>query len=143
MIKNLREKIRERMRRRPSLSVITCAASLAHHKLHMDGGRDLHHCGWLGTIHLADVDLSSVPPEHLGSLVSTVGGTLGIYNVSGCGLASIWSNVRSYGLYIKRQSLDTEETKALVKSMEAAGERLTLVMFRGDVTLDIKSLTQY
>ena len=133
MIKNLTEKIGERMWSRPSLSQITFAASLAYH----------NHCGLLGSIHLADVDLSSVPPEHLGSLASTVSTRLGIYNVSGSGLASILGNVRSKVLLIWRQSLDTEETKTLVKSMEADGGRLTLVMYGGDVIVAIKRLTQY
>ena len=51
------------------------------------------------------------------------------------------SNVHSLGLFIDNQTLDVEDTKALVKSMEADGFRITLMI--GDVILDINTLTEY
>ena len=43
---------------------------------------------------------------------------------------------------ITHQSLDVEETEALVKGMESVGYKLTLILREG-VTLDIKTLTTY
>ena len=66
--------------RRPSiLPEITCAASLVHHKL----------LGSVEEMWLCDVDLTSVPAEHLASLVSSVTECVAIWNVSGCDLVTI------------------------------------------------------
>ena len=144
IIDKLKESIRERIDwKSPSLPEITCAASLAHHILHMKEGSDPNRCRWLRWTTLADVDLSSVPPDHLESMVSCVGRMLNIRNnVRGSGLVRILSNVKSDGLTITHQSLDVEETQALVKSMESVGYGLTLILGEG-VTLDIKTLTTY
>ena len=70
----------------PSLQEITCAASLAHHGL----------VSSVSTLRLRDVNLSSIPEEHLATLVSYVTWSLEINNknVSGCDLVSLWPNLR-------------------------------------------------
>ena len=106
--------------------MITCAASLAHHGL----------LGSVREIKLQDVDLTSVPAEHLASLVSSVTWHLGIQNVSCC-LVTILDNVKSKELHITRQSLGSEETRALLRAMESRVEGLWLT------TQDIQGLMDY
>ena len=110
--------------------MITCAASLAHH-------------GLLGSVKemvLRNVDLTSVPAEHLASLVSSVTGRVTIENVSGCDLITILDSVKSRVLNISWQSLGREETQALVRAMESHVEEVQLYK---DVTLDIGDLMEY
>ena len=114
----------------PRLSDITCAASLAHHGL----------LGSVQVMELLDVDLTSVPAEHLASLVSSVTGRVKIQNVSGCHLIKILDSVKSKDLGIYRQSLGSEETQALVRAMES---RVEYVRLFGEVTLDIRVLMEY
>ena len=87
------------------LPLITCAASLAHH-------------GLLGSVaaylRLYNVDLTSVPAEHLASLTSSVTERIRIWNVSGCDLVNIMDSVKSE-VVIGSQSLCICETKALVQ----------------------------
>ena len=59
--------------------MITCTASLVHHRL-LDS---VHRIG------LCNVDLTSFPDDHLASLVSSVRGSVTIENVSGCDLITI------------------------------------------------------
>ena len=77
------------------LPAITCAASLAHHGL----------LGSVAVIGLDNVDPTSVPSEHLASLVSSVTYLVSIGNVSGCDLLTILDTVRSKELIIGRLSL--------------------------------------
>ena len=108
--------------------VITCAAIL-------------HRQGLLGSVELlmlGDVDLTSVSTEDLTSLVSSVTRCVIICNVSGCDLVTILDSVKSEYLYITRQSLDNEETRALVGAMELHVARLRLNM-----GVDIFTLTRY
>ena len=128
----------------PSLPEIRCAASLAHHKLHEQGG-PYPFAGWLCETTLADVDLSSVPPEHLDSMMSCIGRTLKISNiVRGKGLVRILNNVISDLFFIENQTLGVEETEALVKAMESEKVyRGMILLLREGVTLDIKTLTSY
>ena len=107
--------------------MITCAASLAHHRL----------LGSVQIMRLWSVDLTSVPAEHLASLASSVIGCVYIENVSG--LVTILDSVKSKELEIS-QSLGSEETKALVRAMESGVEEITLF---GSVTLDIRVLMEY
>ena len=113
------------------LPVITCATSLAHN-------------GLLGSVErmwLRDVDLTSVPAEHLASLFSSVTGVVTIINVSGSdGLVAILDSVKSNSLNIISQSLGREETQALVRAMESGVEEIRL---NKDVTLDIRDLIEY
>ena len=107
-----------------------CGASLAHH------GR----LSSLNELTLWWNDLSSVPAQHLASLVSCVTWQLTIENVSGCDLVNLFTSLKCEELYIKRQSLGREETRALVQAMESGLEKVVLGC---DVTLDIDALTEY
>ena len=89
---------------------------------------------------LWDVDLTSVPAEHLASLVSLVTWHVYIRNVRGCDLLTVLHSVRSNRLLISSQSLDSGETKALVQVMESVVEEVKLV---GGTTLDIRCLMEY
>ena len=125
-------KIRERSINCRDQKEIVIAASLAHH-------------GMLGSVSwliLYDVDLASVPAEHLASLTSCVTSYLFISNVSNCDLISILDNLQSNKLWIDSQSLSTEETQALVRAMET-GVGSVWLGYKGEVNLDVKSLTQY
>ena len=112
------------------LPVITCAASLVHHGVLRSVRR----------IGLVRVDLTSVPTEHLASLVSSVRGSVTIKNVSGCDLVTILDSVKSKALNISNQSLGSEETQALVQAMESHVEKVELDC---KVTLDIKILMEF
>ena len=91
------------------------------------------------------MDLASVPAEHLTSLTSCVKTSSGIVinNVNNCDLVCILDSARCEFLYIIRQTLSSEETRALVRAMETGVEKLTLGNGLGDVRLDITALTQY
>ena len=117
------------------LHEVTCAASLAYHGLL----GPLNAQTW---IYLRDVDLSSVPDEHLASLVSC--GTKGVYiqNIRGCDLVTILDNVKSDRLGIYGLSLGSEETQALVRAMESRLERVHLGIW-GSATLNTAALTTY
>ena len=128
------ESLAERVKREigeciSSLPEITCAASLAHHG-YIDSVEEMK---------LWDVDLTSVPVEHLAFLAS-VTEYVSISNVSGCGLVTILDNVKSEQLVIGDQSLDTEETRALVRAMESRVEAVRLCEV---VTLDVEALMAY
>ena len=114
----------------PHLPEITTAASLAHH-------------GRLGSVHsleLIDVDLASVPAEHLASLVSCVTDRVKISDVRNCPTLSILDSVRSKWLGIFQHSLGIEVSLALVRAMES---RLERVYLGSGVSLNIEALTQY
>jgi len=110
-------------------SIITYAASLAHHGL----------LGSVTVLHLCDDYPTSLPTEQLDSLVSSVTEWVDIENVSGCDLVTILDSVKSKELDISRQSLGSEETQALVRAMESRVEEMELY----EVTLDIRDLMKY
>ena len=112
------------------LPLITWASSLVHHGM----------IGSLKNMMLYNVDLTSIPPEHLASLTSCVTAGVYIFHVSGCDLVTIMDSVKSKVLIIFRQSLDSEETQALVRAMESDVEEVEL---QGEVTLDIRDLMEY
>ena len=121
-----------------TLPEIACAASLAYHGLL----GPLNANTW---IYLRDVDLSSVPEEHLASLVSC--GTQGVYieKIRGCDLVTILDNVKSdrlVKLVIYSQSLGSEETQTLVRAMESRLERVQLGIWERD-TPNSAALTTY
>ena len=118
------------VKRKSILPVITAAASLAHHGL----------LGSVDFLALGDVDLTSVPAQHLASLVSSVKENLVIGNVSGCDLVTILDSVKSDWLYIRRQKLGVEETQALVRAMDSGVKKLNLNV---GVTLDIAWAMRY
>ena len=134
VIENLVERVKEEMNdfryqiTQLTVPVLTCAASLAHHGLY----------GSVFMMRLPNVDLTSVPAEHLASLVSCVEWKVEISNNT-C-VVTILDNVNSYELDIEFQSLSSEETAALVRAMESRVEDVSL---NDDVTLDIKGLMDY
>ena len=87
-----------------------------------------------------DVDLSTVPAQHLASLASCVTSMLRIQNVSGCDLVSLLNSLKCVELCICKQSLGREETQALVQAMES---RVWDVTLNHEVTLDIESVVKY
>ena len=89
-----------------------------------------------------NVDLSSVPADHLASLVSRASWSVAINNVHGCDLITFLDSVKSGGISIRnhRESLGSKETQALVRAMESHVEHLTL---HQGVTLDIEALMEY
>ena len=109
------------------LPLITWASSLVHHGM----------IGSLKNMMLYNVDLTSIPPEHLASLTSCVTAGVYIFHVSGCDLVTIMDSVKSKVLIIFRQSLDSEETQALVRAMESGVEEVRLGK---ETTLDIRVL---
>ena len=130
VFESLAKRVKKKIKSTSNLPAITCAASLAHHRL----------LGCVYSMSLDDVDLTSVPAEHLASLASSVTECVSITNVSGCGLVTIMDSVKSQQLVFRHQSLDREETQALVRAMESGLERVDL-HYR--VTLDIRELMEY
>ena len=130
VFESLAKRVKKKIKSTSNLPAITCAASLAQHRL----------LGCVYSMLLKDVDLTSVPAEHLASLVSRVTGYVTISNVSGCDLVTILDSVRSKKMEISRQSLDSEETQALVRAMQSRVEEVVLSY---EVTLDIRSLMEY
>ena len=133
-MKSLVKKVKVGLKDFPSpLPVMTCAASLAHLRL----------LGSVREMRLWNVDLTSVPAEHLASLASCVnemtGGVI-IENVSGCDLVNILDSVNCRWLSISSQSLGSEETQALVRAMESGVGKVEL---DDGVTLEIRVLMEY
>ena len=124
----------------PSLSDIATAASLAHHGLLTS----------IETMTLLDVDLASVPAQHLASLASCVTKRMGLTNVTNCDIISILDclNIDSPNscLNFNCQTLGNEETRAVVRAMESNVETLFLGMsthINDFMSLDMMALTQY
>ena len=119
----------------PRLSDIIFAAKKAHQGRHT-----------LEVLHLKNVDLSSVPTEHLMSLVSCVSETVTINHVGGCDMVNIMNSLKCKLLGIPSQNLSDEETLGLVQAMETRVEVVELGDVWGrflDVKLDINHLTRY
>ena len=106
VIVNLAKMVRGMLRKLPDVPEVTYAASLAHHGL----------LGPVESMKLHYVDLTSVPEEHLASLVSCVTRSVYIQHVSR-GLVSVLDSVASRELYLSGQSLDSEETRALMAAL--------------------------
>ena len=105
-------RIREKWAYYPEESLlpeISNAASLAHHGL----------LGSVKDMYLTDVDLASVPAEHLASLASYVTRWVCIVNVDNCDLVSILDIVKCREVSISNQTLSTEENQALVQAIES------------------------
>ena len=115
-----------------SVPKIISAVSRAHHGL----------LGSVKYLYLEDVDLASVPAEHLASLGSCVRGSVYIKYVRNCDLISFLDNVKCKKLDISLQTLSKEETQALVRAMESGVEEVVLEFWE-EVSLDIATLTQY
>ena len=132
VVENLARRVKGMINNNPNgnLAKITCAASLAYHGL-LDSVLEM----WLW-----DVNLTSVPTEHLASLVSRVTWHVYIKNISGCDLVVMMDSVNSKRLSICKQSLGCEETQALVRAMELRVEKVALYH---KMTLDISVLMEY
>ena len=132
---SLASQIRRKLLTSTNFEIVT-AASLAHHGM-LGFVEDM----WLGQ---GDVDLASIPAEHMASLASCVTRYLDIYNIS-CDLTPILDNIKCEDLRIDGHSLGTEETWALVRAMEASVSvlRLGINWFGTTVSLDIRALTLY
>ena len=116
-----------------SLAEITKAAYLAHNRM----------LGSVKDIVLRDMDLASVPAQHLASLASCVTWNLDIINISNCDIISILDSLKCERLSINSsQTLSSKENRALVRAMESRVE-LVVLGTRGEDCLDITALTQY
>ena len=116
-----------------SLAEITKAAYLAHNRM----------LGSVKDIVLRDMDLASVPAQHLASLASCVTWNLDIINISNCDIISILDSLKCERLSINSsQTLSSQENRALVRAMESRVE-LVVLGTRGEDCLDIRALTQY
>ena len=92
-------------------------------------------------MYLRDVDLASVPVEHLASLASCVTGWIRIWNVSNIDLVKILDSSNCEWLRLSNQNLSTVETQAVVRAM-ANVEKMSFG-FGGEVPLDISALVTY
>ena len=110
-------------------SKIVTAASLAHHGI-LESVKKME---------FFEVDLASVPAEHLASLASCVMVHVVIGKVRNCDIISILDNLKCVRLSIHSQSLSIEETLALVRAMESGVEKV----FLNWMGLDTRALTQY
>ena len=125
LAERVRKLIADPVRIDSNLPGITCAASLAHHKL----------LGFLETLFLWNVDLTSVPGNHLASLVSGGAANVFIQNNSDCSLVSILDSVKCKLLRIKsydssNQSLEVV-CRALVRAMKSRVEKVLLHEMKG------------
>ena len=94
---------------------------------------------------IGDIDLSCIPVQNLASLVACVRFSVSIENVRGCDLLKLLESVRSNHLFmfIDQQSLNSEETKTLVKALETYLEFFWWEYGEQEGTLDIAAMTQY
>ena len=90
-----------------TLELVTAAARLAHY-------------GQLELDHLSGrfKNLSTVPGEHLCSLVSSVRNTFRIQTIGGCDLIKIIDSIKCYKLGIFNLKLDREATEAVVRAID-------------------------
>ena len=114
--------------------MMSCAASLAYHGLL--GQAEENTC-----LVLKNVDLTSVPSEHLAALATWVTSTcrVSIQKVKGIGLTSLLNSLRCGHLLITFQSLYREETLGLVQALESSVEGVQLE----SVTLDMETMVTY
>ena len=127
----IRKKLKWNFSHKSLLPEITTAAILAYHGLF----------GSVEEMLLRDVDLASVPAEHLASLASCVTGLV-FLNSARCDIIPVLKSIKTRELNILDRSLSSEETRALVRAMET---RVEVVGLGGgeEVSLDIRALTQY
>ena len=133
MLQSLVTRIKKKPFVYQSIDDIRTAASLAHLGLLRSNKM------WM----FQDMDLNSVPADHLASLVSCVTNRVVMLNVSNTGsdLVSFLDSVKSRELVIGSQSLSSEETRALVRAMESRVTQVSLGK-GGEVSL-VTALSQY
>ena len=109
------EKVNLRYTLQFQLPEILTVASLAHHGL----------LGSVEGMYLKNLDLASVPAEHLASLASCVTNKVYIFKVNSCDIISILASVKCDELVISSQTLSSQETQAVVQAMESRVKRVT------------------
>ena len=101
----------------PTPREVACAGILAHKGL-------LSPVEWLM---LRDVNLASIPAEHMGSLVSYVTEKVDIHPDAICDLVTILDSVNISGvLFVGRRTLSNDETQALVRALETRVKTVVL-----------------
>ena len=117
-----------------SLGLLTSAAALAYRGLLKD----------VEEVFLHEVNLSTIPTDHLISLTSIVTDTFDTYdNVTGCDLVTILDSLQCNEIGLGFNDLGKEEeAQALVRAMESRVERL---YFHDTLGMDIhvRNLTEY
>ena len=110
---------------------MTCVATLAYR-------------GWirdLDNIWLQEIDLSTVPIQHLISLLSSVKRTVNIScEVTGWDLVTILDSLQCQEIRLGCKRLGREETQALVRAMESRVEKVFLY---NEIELDLEALAEY
>ena len=113
------------------MDFMTCAATLAYR-------------GWirdLDNIWLQEIDLGTVPIQHLISLLSSVKRTVNIgYEVTGLDLVTILDSLQCQEIRLGCERLGREETQALVRAMESRVEKVFLY---NEIELDMEVLSEY
>ena len=120
------------------LSLLTSAAALAYRGLIKDV---------MGVL-LMDIDLSTVPTQHLVSLTSRVTGIFDKnHNVTGCDLVTILDNLQCTEIGLCCNNLRREEAQAMVRAMETRVERVCLYVdvhgFGHRDPMNTEDLTKY
>ena len=107
VIEKFAARVKRRLVVRHSLSLTACAASLAYHGLLGKAEDTGHLC-------LEDLDLITVPTEHLTALASWVTSSceVSIDNIIGIDKVSFMKSLKCGVLWMNSQSLEREETLA-------------------------------
>ena len=113
------------------MDFMTCAATLAYR-------------GWIKDVDnmwLQEIDLGTVPIQHLISLLSSVKRTVNIDDeVTGCDLVTILDSLQCQEIRLGCERLGREETQALVRAMESRVEKVFLY---NEIELDMEALAEY
>ena len=113
------------------MDLLTCAATLAYR-------------GWIkdvDNIWLQEIDLGTVPIQHLISLLSSVKRTVNIDDeVTGWDLVTILDSLQCQEIRLGCERLGREETQALVRAMESRVEKVFLY---NEIELDMEALAEY
>jgi len=140
VIEKFAVRVREWLHALDSLSLTICAASLAYHGL-------LGQAEKITCLCISNIDLTSVPNEHLAALASWMTSSCDVSinktSTSGIGLTSFLNSLKCHDLWIHGDShgmiLGREETDALVQAMESSVKMVGL----DSVTMDMKTLFMY
>ena len=108
----------------PTPRQVACAGILAHKGL-------LKPVEWMS---LRDVNLASIPAEHMGSLVSYVTERVDIFPDGICDLVTILDSVNISSMFIGRRTLNNDETQALVRALET---RVKIVRLEFKLTAEV------
>ena len=101
----------------PTPQQVACAGILAHEGL-------LRPEMWMS---LRDINLSSIPAEHMAALVSNVTEEVCVWeSVIGCDLVTIINSVNIRSTFIGLPTLNNDEVHALARAMETRVEKVRL-----------------